>query len=200
MKILEFITLIILGVYANAVFGFKWPDHSWDIEFERVNIKLNGNESGDQLMIKSIDAGLFNKDIDEETYCTYTFSETRKMHFILCHTTIKNYSKRNTAKKYYFFIDFGRDKDHEPRCDDGYDITSSTEFYFDLINDKDKKTTKYLGELRFNKFATEKNLPFEGGNTKKYFRIMNDYCYYALPFEKVEIYTYDPGFQKINLF
>ncbi|KAG4107951.1 hypothetical protein H8356DRAFT_1619410 [Neocallimastix lanati (nom. inval.)] len=193
MRILEFLILTVLGVYINSVFGFKWPDHNWNINFRIINENLVDNTQ-DELVIKSIDAGLFNKDIDEETYCRYTFSETRKMHYILCHATIKNYSKRNTAKKYYFFIDFGRDKDHEPRCDDGYDINSSTEFYFDLINDKDKKMTKYLGELKFNKFATEKTLPFEGGNTKKYFRIMNDYCYYALPFEKVEILTYDPGY------
>ena len=97
MWILEFFILTVLGVYINSVFGFKWPDHNWNIDFSRININLNGENSSDQLVIKSIDAGLFNKDIDEETYCRYTFSETRKMHYILCHATIKNYSKRNTA-------------------------------------------------------------------------------------------------------
>jgi len=178
MRILGLLILMVLGVY-----GFEFPEnHNWNLEFSKVN--------GEQLMINSIDAGLFSKDIDEETYCRYTYSQPRKMQYMLCYTTISNYSKRNTAKKYYFYINFGTNQ--KPVCTEGYDITTkTTRFNYELYKDNDKKT-KYLGELRFNKFANLGVLPFEDGIKKKYFRIKNDKCDFKLNFDKVQIMDHDP--------
>ncbi|KAG4107946.1 hypothetical protein H8356DRAFT_1619403 [Neocallimastix lanati (nom. inval.)] len=192
MRIYEFITLMILGVYVDAALGskWKWPDHNWNINFSTVNVNLNDNTK-DQLVIKSIDAGLFSKDIDEETYCRYTYSQPANKHYILCHAAIKNYSSFSSAKTYYFYMDFG--KDQEPDCNDGYDMTSKSKMYFDVVN-IGKGDTKYLGELKYNKFAKGKTLPFENGVTKKAFRLINDYCFYYLYIDKIEILDRDPNY------
>ena len=84
-----------LGVYINSVFGFKWPDHNWNIDFSRININLNGENSSDQLVIKSIDAGLFNKDIEKHIVHILILKLEKCISFF--DATIKNYSKRNTA-------------------------------------------------------------------------------------------------------
>jgi len=47
---------------------------------------------------------LFSKDIREELYCNYSYSQTNDIHYIICLATIKTIKNENTAKKYYFFI------------------------------------------------------------------------------------------------
>lgn len=61
----------------------------------------------------------------------YLYIQTRKIHYLLCHATIKNYYKINIIKKYYFYINMGKRKDKKPKCLEGYDIISNSKVYFD---------------------------------------------------------------------
>jgi len=167
-------------------YQYEFPNYDWEVDTGK---SLMFDIPNDQMMIKSIDAGLFYKDIKEETYCNYSYSSSYKKHYMLCHAVIKNYSKRNTAKTYYFYIDFGINQ--KPVCSIGYEITSNSVFEVRLYNDNGEKA-ELLGELRFNKFATEKELPFEGNVKRKYFSFDNVSCHYTLSFDKIKIYSEKP--------
>ncbi|ORY62775.1 hypothetical protein LY90DRAFT_234118 [Neocallimastix californiae] len=131
MRILEFLFLIIIGIYINSSivsalpfdlneffsnpnnkspeellkmienYQYEFPNYDWEVDTGK---SLMFDIPNDQMMIKSIDAGLFYKDIKEETYCNYSYSSSYKKHYMLCHAVIKNYSKEILPKLTTFIL------------------------------------------------------------------------------------------------
>jgi len=190
-----YITLLCLVVLCLLQFGAAnvirrnddyWSDKDWVIKFNYSGVVDNKGflliNNGKRAYFKSIDAGYFNKDINEELHnCKYVYDNRNKEHYMQCKLYIEKYNKDNTDETYTLKFDFGTDQ--VPDCSI---ISSSTEFTLELYNDKDEKI-QIIGEQVWNRIRRGGTLPFQNDHKYQTFRFQNDECDFKLNFKEIKV-------------
>eukprot|EP00833_Pecoramyces_ruminatium_P000715 jgi/Orpsp1_1/1174747/evm.model.c7180000051243.1 len=199
MKLLFFATCILLFCAlwgpSTASVDYVFREMYWDISLAEAELTDGkGNlmvNDGQHLYVTSVDAGFFNKDIDEECYhCRYVYYNTE--HYVSCQFKTRNYAKYNDPFREYEFRILMSERpelnikwSYKPQC---YDKINS---FTDFTSVKIKSMTRYynhIGEARYDEFDDLEYLPepWRGKQTGKIIFFGPD-CHFEQFFNKVSI-------------
>ncbi|ORX71009.1 hypothetical protein BCR32DRAFT_330117 [Anaeromyces robustus] len=178
MKLFSFFTF-------TTLLALSWAE-VYRMPLYNINTYTYVNNKKDYLSLKSIDAGIFSKDINEElTYCYYVYERNSK-NYVECKVKIAKYGI-SSFKDQHYLLRFNFDE--EPSCAVGSSNENTTinKVYLYNVDKKDKfKEVKVVGEKKYDQFKVGDHLDYSG--KKQYFEFeLYSKCVFTLPYSFGEI-------------